>query len=132
MKLAVVGGRNLDCKNRVYFELNELRKTAHIEQIISGDCPTGIDKFAKEYAMDHGIPYRGFPADWSDFSDPCNRKKNSRGEWYNALAGLKRNTVIADECDKGMVFWDGKSTGTRDVGKKIHARGKLLKKIIIP
>lgn len=137
MKLAVVGSRHLTCKNRVYFELNELRKTTTITEIVSGLAPddekqrVGIDLYAREYAADHKIKYTGFPAQWNDFAPPCVRKRGRYGD-YNALAGPNRNTLIADYCDQGLVIWDGKSPGTKDVGNKIYLRGKLLKKIVIP
>ena len=130
--LAVVGSRNLKfCKNRVFLEIKEIRKIHNIIEIVSGDCKTGIDAFAKEYAQDNKIKYTGFAADWQDFAEPCLKKKNDYG-FYNALAGINRNTTIADYCNGGIVFWDGKSPGTRDIGNKIYLQNKLMKKIIIP
>lgn len=132
--LAVVGSRSLVYyKNRVYYEINELRKIHNIIEIVSGDCPKGIDLFAKQYAEEHKIHYRGIPALWDDIktTEPCIVKYNQHGA-YNVLAGINRNSLIAHYCTGGIVLWDGKSTGTKDIGNKLFLRNKLIKKIVIP
>lgn len=130
IKLAVVGSQSLVyTKNRVYFEINEIRKIYDVIEIVSGGAK-GIDAHGKQYAQDHSLRYKEYPAKWQDFSEPCIKRSNQYGD-YNALAGINRNTLIADYCDKGLVIWDGKSPGTADVYKKIVLLDKLFKKITI-
>jgi hypothetical protein len=131
IRLAVVGTRTYTNKQRVYFELDELRKLYRLVEIISGiaqddEKTRGVDSFARDYAKDQKIPYKGFPADWKDMAPPVLRRMGQYGE-YNALAGLNRNTKIADYAECALAFWDGKSSGTADVTKKFTDRKKKVK-----
>ena len=119
------GSREFKDKNRLYHEVNELRKQYKIVLIISGEAP-GADTFAKNYADDYKIKYKGFPAEWDDMEEPCVRKVNSKGKAYNASAGFKRNTTIVNECTHLLAFWVKKSPGTRDSVLK----AKQLKKVV--
>lgn len=135
IKLAVVGTRTYTDKKRVYFELDEFLKIRKVSEIVSGiavdDYKTkGVDSFARDYAKEKGIPYKGFPADWKDMAPPCIRKTGMYGD-YNAMAGPNRNTKIADYSDEAMAFWDEVSTGTHDVIKKLKALTKKTKTIKI-
>lgn len=135
IKLAVVGTRTYTDKKRIYFELDEFRKIRKVIEIVSGiaadDYKTkGVDSFARDYAKEKGIPYKGFPADWKDMAPPCIRKTGLYGD-YNALAGPNRNTKIADYSDEAMAFWDEVSTGTHDVIKKFKTLTKKTKTIKI-
>lgn len=97
MKLAIVGGR--DFKDYVlftgYFDYYFKEET---NTIISGGAK-GADSFAKCIAEHYHISYLEFPADW--------RK-------YGKYAGPHRNQQIVYACDKVLVFWDGKSRGTKN------------------
>lgn len=135
IKLAVVGTRTYTDKKRVYFELDEFLKIRKVSEIVSGiaadDYKTkGVDSFARDYAKEKGIPYKGFPADWKDMAPPCIRKTGMYGD-YNAMAGPNRNTKIADYSDEAMAFWDEVSTGTHDVIKKFKALTKKTKTVRI-
>lgn len=130
--LAVVGGRDYKDKNRVYFEIDEYRKTHNVTAIASGvalddDKERGADTFGRDYAVDKGLKYIGFPAEWDDMSEPCYVKINNYGKKYNALAGVNRNTKIIDEATHAvMAFWDGISRGTRDSVTKAKEKGKTV------
>lgn len=126
--LAVVGSSKYQNRNRVYHEINEVRKMYNVVKIISGEAE-GVDKDAKAYALEHSIPYRGCPADWQDMKPPCVPRVNARGIRYNALAGFKRNTTIVIECDKVLALSKNNSPGTNDTIEKAKAAGKLLRKI---
>jgi hypothetical protein len=135
IKLAVVGTRTYTDKKRVYFELDELKKIRKITEIVSGiaeddEKTRGVDRYARDWAKENKVPYKGFPADWQDMSPPVLRKTGLYGD-YNALAGPNRNTKIADYADEGIAFWDGVSTGTHDTIKKVQALGKKIKVIKI-
>lgn len=133
--LAVFGTRTYTNKDRVYFELNELRKLYRIVNIISGvdilDIKAkGVDSFARDYAIENKIPYIGYPADWKDMAKPCLERKNEFGV-YNALAGLNRNTKIANRADCGLAFWDRKSKGTADTIEKLKQLTKKIKIVYV-
>lgn len=133
IKLAVVGTRTYTDRGRVYFELDEICKIKKVVEIVSGiawddEKTKGPDSFARDYAKDRDIPYKGFPADWNDMSPPVLRKAGRWG-YYNALAGPNRNTKIADYADGVLAFWDQISTGTYDVLKKFKALSKKRKTV---
>lgn len=135
IKLGVFGTRTYTNRKRVYFELDEFRKIHKVSEIVSGcavddEKATGVDAIARDYALEKGIHYKGFAADWKDLSEPCRIKVGPYGE-YNALAGFKRNTKIADYSDEGLAFWDHKSPGTADTLRKFEDRRKKVKTVRI-
>lgn len=125
MKVAIIGSRTFQDKNRVYFEINEFRKTNNLTAIISGGAQ-GADTFGENYADDYQIPKSIFQANWKDMSPPCLKRRGKFGE-YNALAGFNRNTQIIETCDIVFAFWDGKSPGTKDSVDKANKLGKQVK-----
>lgn len=139
VKLAVVGSRHYMDKSRLFFELDEIRKTHQIE-IISGcedndknmNAGRGADQFALQYAKKHKLKYTGFPPEWQNFAEPC-IKRNGPFGWHNALAGPNRNTKIIQACDCVIAFWNGetKNSGTYDSMEKAEKFGKRLKTIKI-
>lgn len=77
-------------------------------EIISG-CARGADNIGKLYAEQYGIKLYQFPANW---------KK------YGKAAGYVRNNEMADFCDVGLCFWDGKSRGTKHMIETLKKRNK--------
>jgi hypothetical protein len=74
------------------------------DEVLIGDCPTGIDKYAKEYCEEQNIPYTIFEADWDK---------------YGLAAGPKRNKAMLDtKPDLVLALPYGESKGTRDVIKQ--------------
>ena len=119
MKLAIVGGRDFDDYERLEIWADELKPT----EIVSGGAK-GADALAEEYAKRKGIPITVIPAKWDDMSPPCKFKRNVKGELYNALAGMNRNTAIVENCDIILAFWNRKSSGTKDTIEKAKKSGK--------
>ena len=75
----------------------------------------GADSLGEKYAKSNEYPVEGYPALWNDLSaTPCKVKYNRYDEPYNCLAGFIRNHVMVDIADEIIVFWDGKSHGTKD------------------
>jgi hypothetical protein len=70
--------------------------TTEIE-IVSGTA-RGADRLGERYAQERGISLRKFPADWDRFG-----KK----------AGYLRNKQMAEYATHALLFWDGKSPGTK-------------------
>lgn len=124
MKLAIVGSTAFKDKNRLWFEVNELRKRYKIELIVSGEAP-GADTLAKEYAKEKKIKYKGHKAQWEDMSLPCLERENQHGK-YNALAGFKRNQLIVNDVDMVLAFRINFSPGTTDTINKAKKAGKVV------
>ena len=91
MKLAIIGSRSItkiDIKKYI---------PNGVTEIVSGGA-NGVDALAKEYAISNNIKYTEFLPDYAR---------------YKKGAPLKRNQLIAEYSDACLVFWNGKSKGTK-------------------
>lgn len=105
MKIAVIGSRNLTVSNmKQYLPEN-------VTEIVSGGA-RGVDTCAREYAEAHSIKLTEFLPQY---------------EKYGRCAPLKRNLQIIDYADEVLVFWDGKSRGTKFVIEHCRARNKSVR-----
>ena len=109
MKLLIFGSRKhplevseLDefLKNRGYY--------GKITEIVSGGA-RGPDTVAEEWANANNIKCSVFYPDWKELGHG---------------AGVIRNVKMAEYCDEGLAFWDGKSPGTRFTINKLKELGK--------
>ncbi len=115
MKIAVVGSRHF--QNLQFVErLGENLPGWGDILVISGGA-YGVDKTIENKCKEWQIRFKCFPATWYD----------DNGK-YDKLAGIKRNTLIAELCDLCICFWDGESKGAIDTVKKTK---KLNKDYII-
>lgn len=99
MRCIIAGGR--DFKN---FELLVQKCDYYLRinkpsEIISGTAD-GADYLGERYAAIRNIPVKKFEADW---------KRNGR------KAGPIRNQQMAEYATHLIVFWDGKSRGTKNM-----------------
>lgn len=75
--------------------------------IVSGHCP-GADIMGEMYARTKGYPVEVHPANWHK---------------YGRAAGPKRNKEMALSSDALIAFWDGNSTGTKNMIDEARAAG---------
>jgi len=80
-------------------------------EIVSG-MARGADLLGEKYAIENGFPIKHFPADWK-----LNKK----------AAGPIRNEQMAQYADFLVAFWDGWSTGTADMVRRMGAIGKPVR-----
>lgn len=66
-------------------------------EIVSGGA-YGADKLGEDYAENHDIPLKIFPANW---------------DRYGKSAGYKRNKQMAEYATHLVAFWNGTSKGTK-------------------
>ena len=100
--LLIAGGR--DFSN---YDLLARRCAAYIAEncgvqeltILSG-CASGADSLGEQFAKEYQLQCRFFPAQW---------------EKFGRAAGPMRNRQMAQVADGAVVFWDGKSKGTRSM-----------------
>ena len=107
MKIAIAGSRTIDNIDISLY----IPKNATL--IISGGAK-GIDTLAEEYADKQRI---------------SKLILRPRYDLYRKNAPLKRNNEIVDMCDKIIVFWDGKSKGTKhtiDYAKRINKEIEII------
>lgn len=126
MKVAIIGSRSFQDYKLLCETLKPYQNK--ITEIISGGAQ-GADelgaRWCKEFLKKEPII---FEAKWDDFNAKnCLIGKNSKGEFYNTLAGFNRNTDIIKSADCIIAFWDGISRGTEDSLKKAKKMKKPCK-----
>lgn len=95
VKLIVAGSRGFADYRSLCDAIDDL--DLYIDLIISGTAK-GADQMGERYAREHGIPVIRMPADWAT---------------HGKSAGYKRNEEMAKAATHCIVFWDGKSRGTK-------------------
>ncbi len=109
MILMIAGSRNI---NNIDLSKYTSKDTTHI---ISG-VAKGVDTLAEQYADKYRI---------------SKTILRPRYDLYKKGAPLKRNNEMVDICDKVIVFWDGKSKGTKHTIDYARKTGKDVDVIII-
>lgn len=95
MEIAVTGSRSISDFNIIYSYLDRMLSNLKDFTIVTGGY-TSVDKIARQYAIERDIPFREVVPDF---------ERHKRRAFY------QRNLILLD-CDKAVVFWDGKSPGT--------------------
>lgn len=105
-------------------------------EIISG-MASGADSLAVQFANNYSLKLVGFPADWDNLEvSPCKIMENSHGR-YNALAGHNRNRAMAEYATSDdnfgvlILFWDGKSKGSKNMKNQAVIFGMKVFEILI-
>jgi hypothetical protein len=114
VKVIIAGGRDFTNYNLLKSKCDKILSNQKDIEIISGEA-SGADKLGEQYSEENNLKLKTFPANWNDFSEPCKIKYRKNGSKYNALAGHVRNQKMADYADALIAFWDGSSTGTKDM-----------------
>lgn len=83
---------------------------------------TGADAFIVHWCIEHGYPWTEHWANWSDVSSNSAIVRYKKGRPYNVLAGFVRNEEMAELCNRGITFYDGASTGTKDMITRMARR----------
>lgn len=101
-RIIVAGSRTFNNYQILSSVLDELLKEdgENIE-IVCGEAK-GADSLGRWYALEHNINIRSFPADWKN---------------YGRSAGMIRNQKMANYATEILVFWDGRSVGTKNMIK---------------
>lgn len=109
MKLAIVGSRTI-----THVDISSILAKHQLapDTIISGGA-RGVDTIAERWAKEHGINLLVFKPDY---------KAHLQG------APIRRNELMARECDTLLAIWDGKSKGTYHI---INYAKKLGKHVIV-
>lgn len=71
-------------------------------------CASGADSLGERFAREYNLECRYFPA---------------QREKYGKAAGPMRNRQMAEVADGAVVFWDGRSRGTRSMIEYLHQKG---------
>lgn len=104
MKVIVCGGRDFRSPAQVWYELDEINKKTPFSELMHGGA-TGVDTFAKEWAIARQIPRLVCKAEWDK---------------YGLAAGPIRNAKMLEwNPDLVIAFPGGK--GTADMVTKTKA-----------
>ena len=115
----IAGSRKFDdyelLKNKLDNILAEKVENPLLDIVIVSGRARGADALGEKYAKENGFKIVPFPAEWKNMDSPCVAKVRYDGTTYNALAGAIRNRKMGEYADALVIFWDGKSTGTKDM-----------------
>lgn len=113
MKIIIAGTRTFDNKQLLFNIMNDIVWTLKLQNpmVISGTAE-GADKLGEEWAEERNFAISRFPPDW-----------NKHGK----AAGPIRNSQMADAADICVVFWDGKSKGTKNMIETALSKGLFVK-----
>lgn len=103
MKLIVAGSRTF---TNYHFLKTKLRKL-NPSEIVSGTA-RGADQLGEQFAKEHQLPIKRFPADWEN---------------QGRTAGFMRNIKMALYADALAAFWDGHSRGTKHMIETAREQG---------
>lgn len=114
MIIVVTGYRFWLDPNIVEDRLDQLDKNDLIIGV--GDCPTGVDEFARNWARKHKVGLKVFVADWDKF---------------DRAAGPIRNKEMINEMrpDLVLAFINTKSRGTKQCAEYAGEQGYVVEPI---
>ncbi len=99
VRIIVCGGRDYADREHVYDVLRFIHIKRGIAEIIQGECPTGADRFAREWAVNMGVKLTRCPARW---------------DLHGKRAGPIRNRQMLELKPDGVVAFPG-GRGTQDM-----------------
>lgn len=104
-RCVIAGGRDFDDKDLLFIMCDRFLKPLldtglFTIQIMSGHCKTGADYYGEEYAREMAFPVELYRANWLD---------------NGMAAGPIRNEQMAKACTGAIIFWDGKSRGSKSM-----------------
>ena len=111
MKIIIAGGRDFSDYELLKEKCDYYLQNHSEIEIVSGTAK-GADSLGEKYAAERDYPIKRFPAEW---------QRLGRG------AGHIRNAQMADYADVCIIFWDGKSKGTKNMIKIANKRGLKIK-----
>lgn len=112
-KVIIAGGRDFNDLKLLASTCDKILKNKANVEVVSG-VARGADRMGEAYAYSKGWGVKRFPARWEDYGKP---------------AGATRNSEMANYADAAIVFWNGRSPGTKDMIYKAQKRGIPLRVI---
>lgn len=127
-RVIIAGGRDLPLSAFVIEKVEKiLSKLSGDIELITGTAD-GADQIA--YKFKNKYPIKEFPADWGNLeAEGAVVRYTKKGKPYNAVAGHMRNEQMAEYATHLILFWDGKSTGSKDMLDRA-IKHKLKRKVI--
>lgn len=108
MKLIIAGSRDFDDYYLMEEYIRNMINIESITEVVSGTAK-GADSLGEYWAQNHTKKVEKMPAWW---------------EIYGKKAGYVRNVKMGEYADIAVVFWDGKSRGTKSMIDIMDKLGK--------
>ena len=99
MKTIIAGSRTITDKKTIFDALDIYFHNNKPIEVVSG-CARGVDTIGAEWAIKNGVPVKKFTANWDE---------------HGRAAGPIRNLEMGNYADQALIFWDGKSKGTKSM-----------------
>lgn len=134
-RLLVFGGRDYESKLVVWREISRIIGLHPLDRVKigHGDCPSGADRHAREFAEHHkhsGLIECRYPANWDDLDAPgAIVKTRIDGKRYNVRAGFERNGLMLVQFDPTDALELPGGAGTADMRRKVEAAIRNGKRI---
>jgi hypothetical protein len=100
--VVVSGGRDFTDRDLLFAKLDRLTFWLDNPVLVVGDCPSGADVLAVEWAEWNWYDRVIFRADWNEHGKAAGMRRNAEMVRYAAENG----------CQVFVAFWDGRSPGT--------------------
>ena len=110
MKLIIAGSRLFDSRAILFNVMDDIMDRYNITEIVSGTAK-GADSMGEQYAYENSLKISKLPAEW---------------DLYGKGAGHKRNEEMARYADIAIIFWDGKSRGSKNMIETMKKMGKSV------
>ena len=111
MKLIIAGSRGFEdfdsLERSVLVFLKKHRETGEPVEIVSGRA-RGVDRLGERFAERYGLKIIKMPADWDQ---------------YGKSAGYRRNSEMAEIATHCIIFWDGRSKGSKHMADLAEKKG---------
>ena len=114
MKLIIAGSRTFNDYQLMCDKLDWLLQNQDNVSVVYGEAK-GADALGRKYGEERGCEILSYPADWDK---------------YGKQAGYIRNEQMATAADACVVFWDGKSKGSKHMIDTMRKLNKPVKVIL--
>lgn len=104
MRVLVCGSRDAKNKNFVFRSLDKVHALRGITLIIEGG-QTGIDTFAREWAISRGICFKTEEAEWGRYGKAAGPRRNAEmlRKWHpHGVVAFPGGTGTADMCKRAI------------------------------
>lgn len=110
--LLIAGSRNFEDRETFNRVTDENIDGDHRFTVIVEGGASGADTLAREYALERGMNYKEFKADWKRYGRAAGPKRNDE-----MIVFIKEKNGVA------LYFWDGKSKGTKQCIESARRKG---------
>lgn len=119
MILVIAGSRSITDRNLIFHTLNTFDSIRDFEltKVISGGAK-GIDTFAREWALSKKYAFHEYRPKYEDYV-------------IKRQAPLARNAKMAIVADRGLILWDGISTGSMHMKRCLETLKKPVEIICL-